>query len=399
MAKLKLAPEQMGKMLRVRPEDPRYAGIYLRCHGDLDNPTGVYYINYREFGKPKFEKVGRADQFTPKQVLELRTDRIRDVKLRHATFRNIPTMEDAFVKFYTQWLATERCNDRATPLSRYNKHIAPYLQDKRLDEITDAVLNGLKPTWNKKLSPSTVNQILNLISRVYSAMKALGYYRGDNPVKETKKMKGGDIKRMKHLTIEQTKQLLEELEQLDEDTHRMAMFATYAGLRKSEILRITPGDIDMRNKTIMVRDTKDSHGRSETTIADFFSPLKVILKEMLEEHKEKGLGPADPLFKDKKFRDVVFKRAVDKLGFNKGLDSKDSINRVVFHTLRHTYASFFANAGESLALIKDKMRHRSIASTDRYSHIGNRTRKKANARVEALIFNDKKEIDNFGPLV
>jgi integrase len=55
--------------------------------------------------------------------------------------------------------------------------------------------------------------------------------------------------------------------------------------------------------------------------------------------------------------------------FNEGLDEKDSKNRVVIHTLRHTFASHLAINGTPIFTIQKLMNHKDIAMTMRYAKL------------------------------
>ncbi|MDE7065142.1 MAG: tyrosine-type recombinase/integrase [Desulfovibrionaceae bacterium] len=58
-----------------------------------------------------------------------------------------------------------------------------------------------------------------------------------------------------------------------------------------------------------------------------------------------------------------FRRVVKKCGFNAGIS--DRRNRVVFHTLRHTFASWLVQNGTPLMVVGDILGHRSITMTQR----------------------------------
>jgi len=49
------------------------------------------------------------------------------------------------------------------------------------------------------------------------------------------------------------------------------------------------------------------------------------------------------------------------------------VKSAVFHTLRHTYASWLVESGVDLYTVKKLMGHSTIAMTERYSHLGNNT--------------------------
>jgi integrase len=62
-----------------------------------------------------------------------------------------------------------------------------------------------------------------------------------------------------------------------------------------------------------------------------------------------------------------FAALVRKLGMNEG--ATDRRNQIVFHTLRHTFASWLAMAGTDILRIKTLMRHKTLAMTERYAHL------------------------------
>jgi site-specific recombinase XerD len=78
-----------------------------------------------------------------------------------------------------------------------------------------------------------------------------------------------------------------------------------------------------------------------------------------------------------------FARVVKALGFNDGID--DDRQKVVFHTLRHTYASWLVMSGVDLYTVQKLMGHSTIAMTERYSHLApEHLRKAVNMFVAAL---------------
>jgi len=92
------------------------------------------------------------------------------------------------------------------------------------------------------------------------------------------------------------------------------------------------------------------------------------------------------LFQDRRHNGKImavskaFREVVDSLGFNKGIE--DNRQRVTFHTLRHTFASWLALQGESLMTIRELLGHKSFEMTKRYAHLVPDEKRKAALRLE-----------------
>ncbi|MFV0348195.1 MAG: tyrosine-type recombinase/integrase, partial [Halodesulfovibrio sp.] len=63
----------------------------------------------------------------------------------------------------------------------------------------------------------------------------------------------------------------------------------------------------------------------------------------------------------------LFTQLVDELGLN--ADVTDKRHKIVFHTLRHTFASWMAIDGVDIYRIKELMRHKTISMTMRYAKL------------------------------
>jgi len=71
-----------------------------------------------------------------------------------------------------------------------------------------------------------------------------------------------------------------------------------------------------------------------------------------------------------------------KFRFNKGVT--DPRQKITFHTLRHTFASWLAINGTPILTIKELLGHQSLAMTERYSHLSPDHKRQAVDGIEAM---------------
>jgi site-specific recombinase XerD len=91
-----------------------------------------------------------------------------------------------------------------------------------------------------------------------------------------------------------------------------------------------------------------------------------------------------------KYKEIpkLFREVIAELGFNAGVT--DRREKVVFHTLRHTYASWMVQNGENLYTVKELLGHSTMAMTERYSHLAKDNLKNAVKNFENNLKNKQK---------
>ncbi len=248
----------------------------------------------------------------------------------------------------------------------FNLWILPVIGNKTLNNISPLDLEKIKKEMIKNnRSPRTIEYALAVIRQVFNRAIEWGIYNGVNPVSKVKKPKK-DNRRIRFLTKGEANLLLEELKKRSPQVYEMAYLSLYTGMRFGEIANLTWQDIDFQNDIINIKDPKNNTGR----VAYMTENLKKLL---LEKHKrEHPKNLSELVFKNKKGNKLTmvsktFDRIVDKLGLNEGIT--DPRDKVVFHTLRHTFASWLAIQGTPIYTIKELMGHKSLAMTERYAHL------------------------------
>jgi integrase len=368
----------------------RFQGVYYRVsdtRSRIDGkPDQCFDISYKDLrGKKIWEKIGwKSEGITAAYAAQIRAERMRNVRLGNENITiqqkkdHLITLEEAANHYFT-WAASNTKSTGAEK-SRYDLHIAVPLGGKLLQDITPLDLENLKDQLKEKnLKPKSIHLILSLIRTIYNKAIALDLYNGNIPTKRVIFPRINN-RRLRFLSQKEAKNLLDAVQKRSPQLHDEALLSLHCGLRFGEIASLTWHDINFETEGIQIRDPKNSESR-----AAFMTPqVKSMLKRRNEELKKQAVGAVGKddlvniqaclIFSNEngsKQKEVsrTFDRVVDKLNFNKGLDTKDSVQRVVFHSLRHTFASWLALQGTPLYTIKELMGHKSIAMTERYSHL------------------------------
>ena len=180
------------------------------------------------------------------------------------------------------------------------------------------------------------------------------------------------------LTREELSTLLETFREHFPKHYPMALTLARTGMRLGEALGLQWGDIDFNGRFINIQRalSRSEIGTPKSGKArrvDMSLQLKETLLELRRirriETVKKGWGQVPEwIFISENgthldgshWRGRVYNKALEKAGLRK----------VGVHNLRHAYASFLIQAGESLAYVRDQLGHHSIKVTvDIYGHL------------------------------
>ncbi len=132
-----------------------------------------------------------------------------------------------------------------------------------------------------------------------------------------------------------------------------------AGLRVREVVRLRVSDFDKHHRTITIRNSKGNKTRVVQYGAGLRQSLRAYCKArggvpkatLIESYKEKG----QPL--SKRGVQHIIRQIVKRSGIKK---------RISPHSLRHTYAVHYLNAGGSLQQLQQLLGHEHITTTLHY---------------------------------
>lgn len=245
---------------------------------------------------------------------------------------------------------------------RYEKHLEPRFKDTPLKNISAFHLEKLKSTLKKEdLAPASIVQCLQLMRAVFNKTRAWGKHDVLFPSVPFPRVSN---RRASFLMLDQAEALLNAAKSKSIVLWCQCVFGLYAGLRFGEIAGLELSDLDEESGLIHIRDPKSGVDRH----AYMTEPIRAALSEWWAfTEKKPGLVFPDKHGKKQVRVTPTFARIVDELGFNDGVT--DARQMFVFHSLRHSFASWLVMGGESLQTVKELMGHRDISTTMRYSHL------------------------------
>lgn len=288
------------------------------------------------------------------------------------------TLAQVWEKYLPVAQANKAAHTAYTEEAAYRLWLSPTLADKPLRDIKPIHLERIKKTMTEAgRSAQTVRHVLAALRQAFNFAKRHGIYAGDNPVSLVKKPMT-DSRRLRFLTHDEADRLLAALAKRESNVHDMALLALHCGLRAGEIFSLTWGDVDMERGVLILRDTK-----SGKTRAAYMTEAVAAMLAGMERR-----GHNDLVFLSANGGRIVqisetFNRVVAALGFNNGVT--DPRQKVVFHTLRHTFASWLVEQGIDLYSVKELMGHGTLAMTERYSHLSPDKLRRAIKTLEASL--------------
>ena len=287
---------------------------------------------------------------------------------------NMP-FQDFFERYYMpeakrskrSWLTDEQ---------RYHKIIKPAIGAKPLPAITREDIQGIIDSLVESgAAPSTIKQYRSIINYTFTQasltkLQGATIFGGQNPVRGVKipPIKNA---RERFLTAKEVKSLINAAKKLPYiDLHDCIVLSLNTGLRLGELQRLEWPDVDMAHAMLTVRDEAHRKPGGKVPLND--AALGIFKERWKQQKKRIATGLVFPPIVGGNMRASLthaFRALVDSVGLNDGIRPDDRARRIVFHSLRHTFASWLACNGEDIYRIQRLMRHRTITMTMRYAHL------------------------------
>ena len=224
---------------------------------------------------------------------------------------------------------------------------------------------------HKPLKPASVNRYRTTIQAVltWGRKRRLMPKGWINPVGETERLPEDNV-RTRFLSEDEYQRLLKAAKaSYWKKLHVLIKLAVTTGARRGTLMGLCWADVNLDDKQAYAERTKNGEPFVLVLQDDVAKELKAL----------KGASKDDELV----FcgRNPYKPMTLEKAYYNALANAK--IEGAVFHTLRHTHASWLAKQGAPLLAIADSMGHKSLAMTKRYAHLCINTRAEMLSRVFA----------------
>jgi len=368
----------------------KYTGVQYRENQD---GTKTFYIRYRANGKLFREKVGKdSEGITATYCNKYRAKKISEIRLgddaplaQKAENKRIKmlTVADAAKEYLD---SIKELSDYKNTLGRYDNHLRTTFSSKLLTEVTEDDVKRFVTKKQKEesfktgrpYSAKSINDMTDLLNTIYRFIIAKEGLNIVSPATHKSKLHTKGINRLKvdnarqrYLEIEEIQKLYDAVDKregkvsLTEDIKIFVRLALSTGARLSSVLNIRKQDINLNTRTVIIKDLKN-----KSTYTGYLSDNAVnVLQERYAQLTPTDFiigGGAQPKHRSS-FANKL-QPILDEL-FNQGLSVDDTQNRVVVHTLRHTFGSLLAINGTPIFTIQKLMNHKSIEMTMRYAKL------------------------------
>jgi|TARA_B110000263_G_scaffold241236_1_gene245273 integrase len=228
----------------------------------------------------------------------------------------------------------------------------------------------------KSRSPATVVRYMAALSHAFTIAMQEWQWVDDTPTRKVKKPKE-PRGRVRFLSDEEREKLLEACENSKEAfLYPIVVLALSTGARKSEILNLTWGDIDLKRKVAVLQHTKNDERRA--------LPLSGEALKCVKSLAEMRRIDTRLLFPDESGTKPILIRAP----WQKVL-KEAGVEDFKFHDLRHSAASYLAMSGASLAEIAEVLGHKTLQMVKRYSHLSEQHTASVVSKMNEKIFGNR----------
>lgn len=325
-----------------------YGSVYIR-----KTQKGIhrFYIDYHDSeGKRKQKLVKNAISWEEaKAALDKEVQEAFDLKFGIIRKKERITF-DVLADLYEDWAKVNKRSWK-TDTGRL-KGMRETFRGKLIDSLTSRDVELYKAKRIKDdVKLTTVNKCLQILSKMFNLAISWGYLE-QNPAKGVKKFPEEPFRRKRVLSTEEEERLLKAI--FPEYLKSMVKIFLNTGLRRKELFYLRWENVDFRNKSLFVRETKTSKSR--------YIPMNETVYYQLMK-----------FYETRKNDDLVFVNLKTGKGFVcirkafHGACRRAKTRNLTLPDLRRTFATRLLEAGVDIITVQQLLGHSSVTITQIYT--------------------------------
>jgi integrase len=265
--------------------------------------------------------------------------------------------------------------------SHFIHWLSPFFGDSPLRDITVNDLERLQDRIREEnLTARSHEYILGTFRRIWKYASKRKIITAECPVSTLNLPQGENNSRRRVVTLEELDKILNALLLVDKTVHDLTLFAVTTGCRASEAFNLTWEHVDFDHESVLFQDTKNKEHRRVYLNSGLIEMLKQRCPGKTGQHVFAKSDGTPYKQAPSSFRNVV-----KKLGLN---ENRAMLDRVVFHTLRHTSATLIARGKTSLKNLQEMFGWRTPAMVFRYAKGSEDEQRKAIADLGNILRKD-----------
>jgi len=328
----------------------------------------VWWIRFSHKGKIIRETSSSENKTVAKQLLSVRKAEVAQGKLKIKS----KDSQILFSEYSLEFLKWAKIHKKKGGFLRYKfsiKKLSPFFDNKKLKDISKKDIDIYKGERIKNVTGSTINRDLACLKKMFNNAIAENILE-HNPVKNVEFFKEPK-KSFNHLSEDDASSLIDAC-----DTDAIKTFVIlglHMGLRKNEILSLKWEEVNLSDKLIVLKDTKNNK--------EDFLPLNETVFEHL---KQKDRKSDYVICKEdgKRYKDLreTWARIIKKAG----------LSHYTPHDMRHTFATTLIREGADLMAVKELGRWSDLKLVERYAFVAKDHRTRVINKLDGKFQGDTK---------
>ncbi|MBI3192951.1 MAG: tyrosine-type recombinase/integrase [Ignavibacteriae bacterium] len=315
--------------------------------------NGLYYLWFTNADGNK-QKVSTGSSLKSDAVKFLREFKEENVRVRQTKITK--TLNEFFADYMQHSQSIHTLKTQHSVKNAF-RELLRIVGDVRLDKIGVRELERFIAQKKTEASEWTARKYyIHLASAFQTAIR--WNYLVSNPFKKVAKPKTTETM-PQYFSKDEMRKLLDTIERVE--YRELCLVALYTGLRLGELINLQWSDIDFLNRIVLVRSREGftTKSRKNRTV-----PLNDMVYNLFLNMKESASSELVFHSRGKRLSEIwvskTFKMYVRKAGLNE---------RLHFHSLRHTFASWLVQEGVSLYEVQKLLGHSNISVTQVYAHL------------------------------